>query len=146
MKTLLAAVALCAPILLASVTAASAGDVTVNVHGLQAKHGTVYVVLDDQDHFLKPGAAIKTMLADPPAGDHSFVLKDVPPGDYAVVVLHDENDNRQMDYDSSGRPTEGWALTRFAADQMRFPTFDDAKVTVAAGGGSFDVTMNYPGQ
>ena len=125
---------------------AFAGDVTVNVHGIQAKHGTIYVVLDDADHFLKPGAKCVTFLADPPAGDHTFVLKDVPPGDYAVVVLHDENGNKQMDYDSSGRPTEGWALTRFDASQMRYPTFDDAKVTVGADGASFDVSMNYPAQ
>lgn len=125
-------------------TAAFAGDVTVNVHGIDGRHGTVYVVLDDQDHFLKSGSAYVAPLADPPAGDHAFVFKNVPAGDYAVVVLHDENDNKQMDYDSSGRPAEGWAMTRFGADQMRFPTFDDAKVTVGVDGGSFDVTMNYP--
>ena len=84
------------------------------------------------------------MLADPPAGDHAFVLKNVPAGDYAVAVLHDENDNKQMDYDGSGHPTEGWAMTRFGPEAMRAPTFDDAKVTVGADGASFDVTMSYP--
>ena len=125
-------------------SAAFAGDVTVNVHGIEARHGAVYVLLEDQDHFLKPGATLVTLLPDPPAGDHTFVLKSVPAGDYAVVVLHDENGNKEMDYDSSGRPTEGWALSRFGPDEGRFPTFDDARITVPAGGASFDVTLSYP--
>ncbi len=127
-------------------SAAWAGDVTVTVHGIQARHGTVYVVVDDQDHFLKPGTPFVAVLADPPAGDHAFVLKNVPAGDYAVAVLHDENDNKQMDYDSSGRPAEGWAMTRFGPEAMHPPAFDDAKVSVPADGASFDVTMSYPAQ
>jgi uncharacterized protein (DUF2141 family) len=129
---------------LAAAGAAEAGDVTVNVKGIQARHGTMYVVLDDSAHFLKGGAPYVQVLNDPPAGDHTFVMKDVAPGDYAVVILHDENGDKQMNYSSGGMPLEGWSMTRYDPNTMAPPTFDDAKVTVPASGASFDVEMHYP--
>ena len=39
------------------------------------------------------------------------VFEDVTPGTYAVVVLHDENDNRQCDRNRLGIPLEGYGVS-----------------------------------
>lgn len=54
----------------------------------------------------------------------------VKPGTYAVLVLHDENDNNRMDYHENGMPNENYAMSN---NPMSYgpPQFTDAKFTVA---------------
>ena len=55
-----------------------------------------------------------------------FTFEDVKPGTYAIMVLHDENENFRMDYELSGMPKENYGMSN---NPMSFgpPQFDDAK-------------------
>ncbi|HWE92721.1 MAG TPA: DUF2141 domain-containing protein [Tepidisphaeraceae bacterium] len=138
MKTLL----LTAIAALGLTTAANAADVTVHVHGVQARHGTLLLALQSRDQFMKPAMTNGGSKPDPTAGDDTFVLHNVPAGDYAISVLHDENGDFQMKLDPNGRPLEGWAVTRFAGHHK--PSFDECAVHVGEDGATFDVSMTYP--
>jgi uncharacterized protein (DUF2141 family) len=129
---------------LAAAGAAFAGDVTVKLNGVQARHGVIYVALQSGDQFLKHGSTAGAAVPDPAAGAQTVVLHNVPPGDYAVVVIHDENGDKMMNFDAGGMPLEGWAMTRYGPGQDHSPTFEEARVTVSADGAAYELTMNYP--
>ncbi len=43
-------------------------------------------------------------------GDVTAVMENLPPGDYGVVTIHDENKNRKLDRNFIGIPKEGFGF------------------------------------
>ncbi|MFN3552070.1 MAG: DUF2141 domain-containing protein, partial [Novosphingobium meiothermophilum] len=58
-----------------------------------------------------------------------LVLRDVMPGRYAIVLLHDENGNKKMDK-ALFLPKEGFGFSRDAPVKMSPPKFDAAAIDV----------------
>lgn len=122
---------------------AFAGDVTVNLKGVQPKGGQILVSLQSRDEFMQPRARFGAVAPGDASGDVTVTLKDVPAGDYAVVAMHDANGDYQMQRQANGIPLEGWAMSG-QAPADRAPVFDDVKVSVGASGGTVDARMVYP--
>lgn len=51
------------------------------------------------------------------------VMKDVPPGDYGIVVLHDENQNMKLDRNIFGFPKEGFGFANNPRVGLAAPAF-----------------------
>ena len=122
---------------------ALASDVVVTVTGVQARGGDLLVGLQTSAQFLKHEGDHGEIIKAPAAGTKVVTLKDVPPGDYSVSVLHDMNGDQQMAL-SNGMPAEGWAM--FRGETLRAaPTFDQVRFTVPASGDArVSVAMQYP--
>jgi uncharacterized protein (DUF2141 family) len=58
---------------------------------------------------------------------------DVPPGTYAVAVMHDENANGKLDTNFLGIPTEGYGVSNNHRHAMSAPTWDESKFEVKSG-------------
>lgn len=122
--------------------AALAADVTVTLTGVSAQGGQILVSLQTQDQFMKPAGAAGAY-GPAEAGTQVFTVKDVAPGDYAVMVMHDADSDWSMDQGADGKPSEGWGMSGNAPAGGR-PTFDTVKFTVPASGGEVSVGMIYP--
>ena len=63
------------------------------------------------------------------ASEHLVVFKDIPDGQYAVKLYHDDNDNNELDSNMFGIPSEGYG---FSNNGGRFgsPDYRDAKFEV----------------
>lgn len=59
-----------------------------------------------------------------------LVLTDIPPGDYGVVALHDENRNRKLDRNLIGLPKEGFGFANNPHVGLSAPPFRAAIVHV----------------
>ncbi len=120
--------------------AAQAGDVTVEVRGVQARPGQVLATLQTRDSFMRPGGLAQTLAAK--EGAVVFTFKDVPPGDYAFSAMHDEDADGQLKMAASGMPAEGVGMV--GGEQLRGPpTFVVVKFTVPAEGASKTAAMVY---
>lgn len=133
-KTLLIAGALSA----LSTTAAFAADVSVTLTGVNAEGGAMLVSLQGREQFMKPIGS-KGALGPATAGTMNLTVEDVPPGDYAVMVMHDADSNWTMTL-KDGKPAEGWGHSGAAGGQ----TFDAVKITVPEAGASVTVPLTYP--
>jgi uncharacterized protein (DUF2141 family) len=121
--------------------AAHAGTVSVDLTGLRAG-GTLYVQLQTRDQFLGPARIAGQIVQAPQAGSLRIDLGEVAPGDYAVTVWHDDNGNQRFDVDAHGIPADGWATAN--ADSLRGqPAFDQARLTVPAGGLNIPLALHY---
>ena len=58
------------------------------------------------------------------------VWENVPPGDYGVVVLHDENMNHKLDRNMFGWPKEGFGFANNPHVGLSAPPFEQAIVHV----------------
>ncbi len=67
----------------------------------------------------------------------------IPPGRYAMVVIHDENGNGKFDRDALGMPLEGYAFSNNAHATFGPPSFGDASFEYHGGEQWLTITMTY---
>ena len=104
--------------------------VRVVVSGLSPATGTVEISLfDSAESFMKEPYLQQSGPVDE---DGSFETKFVslPDGEYAVVVVHDANDNGKLDSGFLGFGGEGYGFSNNARSWFGWPDFEDAKIMV----------------
>lgn len=84
------------------------------------------------------GTAIRAL-----GGTQSTVFTQLPPGRYAIIVIHDENDNGRIDENFIGVPTEGYGFGNNAQGVLSAPAFDAAAITIGKANVSTTITLHY---
>ncbi len=67
-------------------------------------------------------------------------FEDIPPGTYAIGVIHDENMNGKLDANWLGVPTEGYGFSNDAKGLIGVPSFSAASFPYD--GRTLDLTMS----
>jgi uncharacterized protein (DUF2141 family) len=140
MKSHLLISALIASSAIGALPIAQAGELTVTISDIRNPKGTLMVAVEKSDAGWndqeKPVAAQKIA-----ANGKEVVLKfDLPAGEYAVQVLHDENDNGKLDTNFMGMPTEGYGFSN-NPQVMRRAHFDEAKFPLGEAAASIVVRL-----
>ena len=130
--------------LLASAAPGDTGEVTVVVSGLRSGSGQVLACLTTQakgfpDCRRDPAAR---KLAVPASGPVTLRFVALPPGHYAVSLLHDENGNGRADMVLM-LPREGFGFSRDAAVRMGPPKFAAAAFAVDGAMVTMPVRIRY---
>jgi uncharacterized protein (DUF2141 family) len=118
-----------------------AGQVDVRVHGVANAKGEVRIAICDKSSFLKQCRILGEKIASP--GDVIVRFANVPAGHWAVMVYHDENNNKRLERNALGIPTEGNGLSRNAKGRFGPPKFEDAAIDVHSPPIGVDVTLSY---
>jgi uncharacterized protein (DUF2141 family) len=113
---------------------AEAGTLTVRVENLSPKGGVLRLGLYDAARYPDDNST-PVASADVPvkAGENVVVLKDIPPGAYAIETFQDVNANGRMDTTWLGFPLEPFGFSRDARPRFSKPGFDAVEFAVAAG-------------
>lgn len=125
----------------AAITPAGAAPLTVDLEGVRAATGRLYVSVQTREQFMKDKGVAGSVMTAPQAGTHRFAY-DLPAGEYAVSVWHDDNGNGAFDKGENHMPLDGWAMTNSAALRGE-PTFDQVKTSVGAGPAALRLAMTY---
>ncbi len=128
-------------IFMSMVGAAWAADVTVTVTNTINNRGHLLASLCDKEGF--PAKCTQRMRVAAVKGAVVLSFKGVPPGTYAITVIHDENDDGKLSFDAAGIPIEGYGFSRDAIGRRGPPKFEDAALTVEEGANAFDITLVY---
>lgn len=105
-------------------------DITVHINNIKNDNGFVLLGLHNSDTFMsREKPAIKKIKQKIIDGKIKVVFKNIPKGQYAVMVVHDENANNQMDFELNGMPKEAFGASN---NEMSFgpPIFEDAKFNI----------------
>lgn len=134
MKLLLAAVLLLA-------ANAHAATLTLDLQGLTKKSGHVHIAVHSNaasfDDKGKPAAVRSVAVTD---SKLTITIPDLAPGDYAVSLFHDANDNNKLDTNFIGIPKEGYAFSNNVGARGK-PKFEEAKFTLSADGTTLTLTV-----
>lgn len=122
------------------------GTLTVDISGFRNNDGAARVCLFDSEKGfpLKAEQAFRTATVDISEKRALAVFRDMPPGTYAVSVLHDENGNGRMDTNALGLPKEGVGASNNPGSILGPPGFEDARFTVGGAEKTVPVTIRYP--
>ena len=102
--------------------------ITVSVDNLTSDKGIVAFALHTKETFMR-GEGVMNTGSTIEEGKVVVTFKNVQPGEYAIIGLHDVNENGRMDYRENGMPLEGFGTSN---NVMAFgpPQYDDAKFKV----------------
>jgi uncharacterized protein (DUF2141 family) len=126
---------------LAVAAPAEAATLNVQLDGVRAGGGRLHVSVQGRAEFMRQSGTAGSRLDAPTAGTHRFTYQ-VPAGEYAVSVWHDDNGNGTFDSNEQHIPLDGWAMVN--ADQIRAePTFDQVKTTVGETPATIRLSMIY---
>ncbi len=105
-----------------------AGNLTITVTGLKVMGDLRVSLFDKKEGFpgdYQKARAWKTVKVT--AATVSVTFEKLPPGTYAVAMLHDENGNGKVDTNFLGIPKEGVGVSNNYRSSFGPPSFDDAK-------------------
>lgn len=119
MKTLL-----CTALMSVLAFTTSAQERTLTVQGIQKAEGNICVMVEIS------GQPNLYFMEKAQEGSITFTFPEMKGEACVISVLHDENANRQMDYDEQMMPKEGYAREKFSLKE------GDVR--------SFSVVMTYP--
>jgi uncharacterized protein (DUF2141 family) len=122
-------------------TGAHAATLTIDVGNVRNARGHVHIEACPQDRFLKDDCPYSGETA-AQAGVTSVVIRNLPPGRYALQATHDENDNHRVDRALFGIPREGVGFSNDARISLGPPKWADAMIVVT-GDARLHLTMRY---
>ncbi|CAN5424377.1 hypothetical protein BH10PSE12_BH10PSE12_29130 [soil metagenome] len=116
----------------------------IGVEGLRNTHGMLQICLTRlPDHFPDcTGDPDKRHYSVPATEAAKIPLADLPPGTYALAIIHDENSNHKLDT-FAGIPREGVGFSRNPPIHFGAPSFRSAQFTVDGAAAWQDVRMKY---
>lgn len=118
-------------------------DLTVNVSGLKPLKGDLYISLHNRpgsfqvadSAFLKRKIGVDEEM-------ETVVFKNIPGGNYAISVYHDENQNGVLEMNEKGIPLEGYGFSTKTRSLAR-PKFEQAAFDLTKND-TVDIRMLYP--
>ena len=127
--------------LLALLLAAAAwgAELSITIAGMENTNGQLMIaVLDGEDAFAANRPPVLSMLLPPKKGALTISTDALPPGEYAVRVVQDENGNGTLDTNMVGMPREPWGFSNNAVgsfapppwEAVRFRLDSDLAITV----------------
>ncbi len=123
--------------------AAQKADLTISISNMRNAKGSVLVaVFKDGVGFPSDNDKAIDNLKLTPQQAQKFILEDLEPGDYAIALLHDENNNGKMDK-VIFFPKEGFGFSNDAMGTAGPPSYKKAKFTVKAPKTSINIKMKY---
>ena len=119
------------------------GILTVNTSDFNNDKGKAILFQFRKDDKI-PSGPYKTITAEIKDRNAAFQISNIPYGNYAIILLHDENDNGKIDH-SLGLPSEqlgysnNWELGFFTG----MPTFSKLKFLFSASEIIQNITITY---
>ena len=131
--------------ILAAAVPAQAADVVITVTDIRNTKGVVRACMTARaDVFPKCNKdpnAYRVVV--PAAKTLEIRFTGVKPGQYAIALLHDENDNGKADRAMGMMPKEGYGFSRDAPVNMAPPKFKDAVLAIGESLSRLTIKMRY---
>ena len=122
------------------------GDITVVITNLRNTDGEILISLYDKaEGFPRDREAIiRTAVVTPDdSGQVTTIFEDLPHGEYAIAVLHDEDGSRGMTFGRFHLPKEGYCFSNNVKVRFKPPKFKKTKFTLDGDAVTQTLRMRY---
>jgi uncharacterized protein (DUF2141 family) len=118
-------------LLVAAATTLSYGqELKIIIRNVKGDEGYVRLALyNSSDQFMKK--EIKWLEVKSVNGEAIAIFKDVSPGTYAISVMHDANNNKELDSNFIGVPKEGFGFSNDVMGMFGPPEFKKASFEIS---------------
>ena len=119
-------------LLLTSAFSTQAHTLTLTIDQIKEQTGKLHVALYRSEQSYQQGKdAVAAVIQDVTAASHQLVFADIADGQYSIKIMHDANNNGELDRNIMGIPSEGYGFSNNAG-QFGPASFEDAAFSVAA--------------
>ncbi len=119
----------------------------LSIQVVELENSTGQVILDifssETGFPTKPEKAMKRVKATIKNKTASFNILDLPKGEYAFVIIHDENMNNELDANWVGMPSEGLGVSNNAKGRFGPPSYKDSKFNLTTKTINTKIVMQY---
>lgn len=116
------------------------GEIVITIDNIKSQKGVLIVALfDTEDDFMKKTYRQKIITLEDAKSPVHF--ENIPAGIYAVSIIHDENENGELDTNWAGIPKEPFGFSRKSMGNFGPPSFKDTCMEVKDGAVSTTVKM-----
>ena len=114
----------------------------IHVENIKSKKGSIRFGLftSEADYLKNP---VEKRVIKSTGKDVTVVFENLLPGDYALSVIHDENENGELDSNALGIPKEGFGFGNNALGSFGPPSFEKAKIKIADQDVKQDIKLKY---
>lgn len=114
----------------------------IHVNNVKSKKGSIQIGLftSEADYLKNP---VEKKVIKSTGKDVTVVFENLQPGDYALSVIHDENENGELDSNALGIPKEGFAFGNNALGSFGPPPFEKAKITIVDQNVKQEIKLKY---
>jgi uncharacterized protein (DUF2141 family) len=114
----------------------------IHLNNVKSKKGSIQFGLftTEADYLKNP---VEKKIIKSTGKDVTVVFENLQPGDYALSVIHDENENGELDSNALGIPKEGFAFGNNALGSFGPPPFEKAKITIADQNVKQEIKLKY---
>lgn len=103
-------------------------QLTLKISNIEKMQGEIIIGVFNQDkNFLKEGFAIKNYKIKVEKNTAVINITDLPKGEYAITMYHDENSDNECNRNFLGIPKESYAFSNNFKPKFGPPTFKDCK-------------------
>lgn len=103
-------------------------QLTIKISNIEKIKGEIKVgIFDTSTNFLKEGYAIKNYAIKVKNNTAVLTITDLPKGEYAVTMYHDENSDDEFNRNFIGIPKEPYGFSNNIKPVMSAPKYNDCK-------------------
>lgn len=107
---------------------AQKGQLKITIPNIDKVEGKIQVSLyNSKEKFIKKGQEYKSQIKGVKSTSETFIFKDLPAGEYAVALYHDENSDGKCNTNLIGIPKEGYGFSQNFKPTLSAPKFGDTK-------------------
>jgi len=104
------------------------GNLIIVINDLQNDDGAVLLALcDSKEDFERIGDHYLSLKIEIKEGIAKYTVSELPHGEYAIKLFHDENSDGKLNSNFLGLPSEDYAFSNNATGTFGPPNFADAK-------------------
>ena len=108
---------------------ARADTLSINITNVHKAEGTVMLQILTEQQFKEDTKPTAAFMQAAQTGEMLYRAT-LAPGAYALRIMHDVNDNGELDANFVGIPTEPWAFSNNATGNFGPPTWEDVRFEV----------------
>jgi uncharacterized protein (DUF2141 family) len=103
-------------------------NLTISIPNLNSREGEIQIgIYNRKDAFPLVDKQYKVFYVKVDKFTGSYIVKDLPKGEYAVALMHDENADKICNTNFLGIPKEGYGFSKNVKPILSAPSFDDCK-------------------
>lgn len=126
-------------------TTSASGCIRLRIENLRNQEGMIGIALftTDKGFPSKPEKAYASTGLELKEGSTCLMLENIPYGNYALSILHDENSNQKMDKTFIGIPKEGFGTSNNPKISYGPPDFEESEFILDREEIALVIDMNY---
>jgi uncharacterized protein (DUF2141 family) len=120
------------------------GSINLTISNIRNDKGQILISLFNQPVGFPSDStrAYRTYVIDAEERSISLRIENLHPGEYAIALIHDENQNLKLDTNLVGAPVEGYAASG-ANKRFSSPKFESSKFMLKNESLNLEIVMNY---